>query len=269
MVNLIFDDSEYALREGGFQLKLKDKVAIVTGGANGIGRAIAVAFAREGAKVVVDDIDIKAAEEVVNEINVLGGEAIAIRADVTKSKEVNQMVKTALDRFGKIDILVNNAGGSAREKATLFQDSTEEVWDFVIGLNLKGTMLCTRAVINHMLQHGSGRIINIASPVGTLGESMVVDYSAAKGGVIAFTKALAREVSSQGITVNCVSPGVIRTKVQKTMLKEKQEEMSEKILLGRIGEPEEIAPAVVLLASDDGGYTTGANWVICGGAFIS
>ena len=250
-------------------MKLKDKVAIVTGGANGIGRAIAIAFAREGAKVIVDDIDIKAAEEVVNEINILSSESIAIKADVTKSNEVSQMIKTTLDRFGKIDILVNNAGGSARSKATLFQDSTEEVWDFVIALNLKGTMLCIRAVINHMLQQGNGRIINIASPVGTLGESMVVDYSAAKGGVIGFTKALAREVSAKGITVNCVSPGVIRTKVQKTMPKKKQDEMNKKILLGRIGEPEEIAPAVVLLASDDGGYTTGANWVICGGAFIS
>jgi NAD(P)-dependent dehydrogenase (short-subunit alcohol dehydrogenase family) len=250
-------------------MKLAEKVAIVTGAASGIGRAIALALAREGANVVIGDIDLDGASKVADEIRALGHESIAVKADVSRSEEVNQMVEAAFEEFGRVDILVNNAGGSARERASLFKDSTENVWDFVIGRNLKGTMLCTRAVINHMLEKGTGRIINIASAAGVVGESLLCDYSAAKAGVIGFTKALAREVSPCGINVNCISPGVIKTKTLESFSEEKLEGPMKGILVGRLGKPEDIACMAVFLASDESSFITGQNHVVCGGGYIT
>src|SRR5512136_1692624 len=194
-------------------MKLKDKIGIVTGGANGIGRAIAMTLAKEGAGVIVADIDYDQANKVADEIKALGCEAMAIRTDVTKFNEASLMAKTVLEEFKKIDILVNNAGGSARERATLFCESTEEVWDYVFKTNLKATFNCTRAVIEHMIQRRGGKIVNIASDTGLVGYAGFVDYSTAKAGIIGFTHALAKEVASYGINVNAVAPGPTATRV--------------------------------------------------------
>jgi 3-oxoacyl-[acyl-carrier protein] reductase len=243
-------------------MKLKDKIGIVTGGANGIGRAIALGLAKEGASVVVADIDSDQANKVVDEIKALGCKAMAIRADITKLNEANSMAKTVLEKFKKIDILVNNAGGSARERATLFCESKEEVWDYVFGINLKGTFNCTRAVIEHMIQRRGGKIVNIASDTGLVGYAGFVDYSTAKAGIIGFTHALAKEVASHGINVNAVAPGPTATRVMLASLP--GDKFKQRIGLGRLGKPEEIAAMVVFLTTEDANFITGQVIPVCG-----
>lgn len=247
-------------------MKLKDRVTIVTGGANGIGRGIALCVAREGADIVIADIAEKEAEKVVDEIKALGRKAIALKVDVTKGKDTHQMIDDTLKAFGKIDILVNVAGGSARKRNALFHESNPEVWDYVINLNLKGTLLCTRAVINHMIARRSGCIVNIGSVDGIQGSAMLrADYSAAKGGVIAFTKALAKEVSSYGVRVNCVSPGAIDTGGYRSLSKEAQEAILGLHYLNRLGKPEDIGHMVAFLVSDEAGFIIGENYAVAGG----
>jgi len=244
-------------------MKLEDRVAIVTGGAGGIGRAISLGLAKEGADVVVADIAIEPANEVVNEIKALGLKAIGMKTDVSKSEEANLMAKTVLDEFGKIDILVNDAGGGARERKSLFCEQTEEVWDYVQAINLKGVRNCTRAVINHMIERRSGKVVSIASICGTEGDVYLVDASATKAGIIGFTTALAKEVASHGINVNCVSPGPIQTRAldhQSDLI----ESMKQLTGFGRLGKPEEIAAMVAFLASDDANFITGQNYAVCG-----
>ena len=239
-------------------MRLEGKAAIVTGAAGRIGRAIASRFAREGASVVVSDVNEEKAAQVADEIKASGAAATAIAADVSKSQEVNRMVETALDQFGAIDILVNNAGGSAGllKRLSLFHESEEEVWDWVLGLNLKGVLLCTRAVIGHMMERQRGKIVNIASIAGTVGIVERVDYSASKGGVISLTKALAMEVGPHGINVNCVSPGAIASGPSN---------LDKGTYLGRTGRPEEVANLVLFLASDEADNITGQNYIIDGG----
>jgi NAD(P)-dependent dehydrogenase (short-subunit alcohol dehydrogenase family) len=249
-------------------MRFEGKVAMVTGAGQGIGRAIALSLAREGADVVVSDIVMETAKAVAEEIKSMGHRALAIKADVTKSKEVNEMIETGLHEMGRIDILVNNAGGSAREKAVEFAQSKEEIWDSVIGRNLKGVLSCTRAVINHMIQRGSGKVVNIGSGAGVNGSPKKADYSAAKAGVIGFTKAFAKEVGKYGINVNCVSPGVIRTAATEQAPGELVDAIS-KQALKRSGEPQDIANAVIFLASEEASFITGQNLVVCGGKRIS
>jgi NAD(P)-dependent dehydrogenase (short-subunit alcohol dehydrogenase family) len=244
-------------------MDLKDRVAIVTGGALGIGRAISLRLTREGADVVVADLDSAQANNVIDEIRELGHRAMAVRVDVTKSTEVNQLVKTARDEFGKIDILVNNAGGTARERK-LFHESTEEAWDYVLATNLKGTVNCTRAVINHMIERRKGRIVSIASVAGMIGKAELTDYAAAKGGIISFTMSLAKEVSSYGINVNCVSPGPVQTRLMDKLSHDAIEAMSKLTGFGRWGKPEEIASMVAFLVSDEANFITGQNFAVCG-----
>lgn len=246
-------------------MQLKDSVAIVTGGASGIGKAISLQLAQEGASVVIADIDVEGAKKVSDEIKTIGRRAMVVKIDVTRSEDVGQKIKAVLDEFGKIDILVNNAGGTAREKGGAFHESTEEVWDWVIALNLKGVRNCTRAVINHMMQRRSGKIINNASVSGVIGAANRVDYSAAKAGVIGFTKALAKEVAPYGIYVNSVSPGPTETSLLFAASLERQRTLKESVLLGRFGKPEEIASMVVFLASDEASYITGQNFIVDGG----
>jgi len=186
---------------------------------------------------------------------------MAAKTDITKSNETKRLAKKTLDEFGKIDILVNNAGGSAREKQTLFHESKEELWDFVLGLNMKGTFNCTRAVINHMMERRGGKIVSIASIAGMIGEAGMVDYSAAKAGIIGFTMALAKEAAPYGINVNCISPGEIQTRWTVTS---KEKKYMKLIGLGRLGKPEEIAAMVVFLASDEAAFITGQNHGVCG-----
>ncbi len=245
-------------------MNLENKVAIVTGAAHGIGRAIALRLAKEGADVVVADIDLEHANEVVHEIEALGRRGIATKTDVSKSKDAKLMAKTALDKFGKIDILINNAGGSARERGSLFCETTEEVWDYVIGINLKGALNCSRAVINHMIERRSGKIVSTASGAGVTGAAGLVDYSAAKASIIGFTRALAKEVASYGINVNCICPGPTQTQVEGRVPSERIEKFKQMTGWGRRNTPDDPAAIVAFLVSDDAHVMTG-QYISCGG----
>jgi NAD(P)-dependent dehydrogenase (short-subunit alcohol dehydrogenase family) len=178
------------------------------------------------------------------------------------------MVRMATKEFGKIDILVNNAGGSAREKASEFAMSSEETWDWVLGRNLKGVLICTRAVINHMIESGAGRIISVSSVAGVGGAPGMADYSAAKAGIIGFSKALAKEVGRYGITVNCVSPGAIKTAGTGRVPKEVADRLLSQQVLNRSGETQDVANLVLFLASEDARYITGQNYIVDGGEQI-
>lgn len=246
-------------------MKLKDKVAIVTGAGSGIGRAIALRLAQEGVAIGVNDILLEKANTVADEIQALGGKAMAIEADVSNSQEVNLMVQAVLNKFGGIDILVNNAGGSARERRSMFYESSEEVWDYVLGINLKGVLNCCRAVIGHMMQKRSGKIVNIASVAGMIGSSAgMADYSTAKAGIIGFTMALAKEVGAYGININCVSPGPIETEHVLSLPEDIKEQWKKSTYLGRLGKPEEVASMVAFLVSDEASFITGQNYAVCG-----
>jgi 3-oxoacyl-[acyl-carrier protein] reductase len=250
-------------------MKLGGQVAIVTGAASGIGRAIAFELAREGVDVAIGDIDLEGAQGVARELEALGRRSLALRADVGRSQEVNNMARTVLESLGRIDILVNNAGGSARERSSLFCKSSEEVWDEVLSKNLKGVMNCSRAVINHMMDRGSGNIVNIASVAGIHGTPRRAEYSAAKGAIIAFTKALAKEVASHGIRINSVSPGVIDTVMLRQIPPQDREALLKEVPpVGRLGKPEDIAHMVAFLVSEDAAFITGQNYVVDGGWYI-
>lgn len=241
------------------ELRLQDKVALVTGAAKGIGRAIALRYAAEGAAVAVDDISLDGAQAVVEEIVAEGGQADAFGADVTKSAEVRAMVETVIGRFGKLDILVNNAGGGAAllGKTSAFKDMPEEVWKWVIDLNLHGTMICAQAVLEHMIERRYGKIINFGSIAGVCGLPNWAEYSAAKGAIISLTMALAMELGEYGINVNCISPGLI--------VPEPRPDLPRGTWLRRGGQPAEVAALAAFLASDEAGYITGANYLIDGG----
>ncbi|MBI4289332.1 MAG: glucose 1-dehydrogenase [Chloroflexi bacterium] len=250
-------------------MKLARKVALVTGSASGIGRAIALEMAKEGASIAIADLNLDGAGKVAEEVKALGRESLAVRVDVSKSADVNDMVKTVLERFGRVDILVNNAGGSARQRATLFHKSTEEVWDYVLGINLKGVLNCSRAVINHMIERKKGVILNTASVAGMVGSVGRADYSAAKGGIIAFTKSLAKEVAEYGVRVAAVSPGVIETPMFNSIPRAHLQELLKNVApVGRHGKPEDIAHMMTFLASDDAAFITGHNFVVDGGVIL-
>lgn len=250
-------------------MRLKDKVAIVTGGGSGIGRETCRLFAREGAKTIVVDLIIEAASKVAEELKAQGYEALAMEIDVTNLEQVKHMAGAVLEEFGRIDVLANIAGGSAGPaiKTThgLFADSTKERWDDMIHLNLFGTFNCTRAVINHMIERRGGKIVNFASTAGTVGMQKATEYSAAKGGVIAFTRALAKEVAQHGINVNSISPGIIGSPRVRGMNKEMVQQWEEGIPLGRLGKPEEVASVVLFLSTDESSYITGENITVAGG----
>ncbi|MGL6341171.1 MAG: 3-oxoacyl-ACP reductase family protein, partial [Waterburya sp.] len=218
---------------------LKDKVAVITGASRGIGKAAALALATQGAKVVVNYArSSEAAEAIAQEINTAGGEAIALQADVSQNAEVDNLIKQTLDKFGRIDILVNNAGIT---KDTLLLRMKPEQWQAVIDLNLTGVFLCTKAVSKTMLKQRSGRIINIASVAGQMGNPGQANYSAAKAGVIGFTKTVAKELANRGVTVNAVAPGFIETDMTHDL---QSEEIIKLIPLGRYGKPEEVAGTI-------------------------
>jgi NAD(P)-dependent dehydrogenase (short-subunit alcohol dehydrogenase family) len=245
-------------------MKLAGKVAIVTGAAWGIGEAIAIGFAKEGAGVVASDIKLDLVQDVANRIKSLGHQALAVQADVTRSDQVRKMVEATLQKFDKVDILVNVAGGT--KKTYLFQDSNEEDWDFIINVNLKGTLICTRAVLDCMIQRKGGKIINISSVAGIGGVRGLVDYSAAKAGVIGFTMALAKEVGQYNINVNAIAPGPTETPGldELKLSSEWLEELKKRTSLGRLGKPDDIANMAVFLASEDANFITGQNYAVCG-----
>ena len=250
-------------------MKLANHIALVTAGARRIGRAIALQLAQEGANVVVASRTLEPAIGVVAEIEALGRRGLAMEVDVSCYEDVKQAVSQTLTTFGSIDVLVNNAGGSARGKMSQFCDSEEETWDFILNSNLKGVFYTCRQVIGHMLEKGSGSIINIGSVAGMVGFANQVDYSAAKGGVIAFTQALAKETVSCGVRVNCVSPGPTVSDAARTISDEVRQSSAWQVLasatgFGRFGEPQDIARMVAFLASEDAAFITGQNIPVCG-----
>ncbi|MCZ6632330.1 MAG: SDR family NAD(P)-dependent oxidoreductase [bacterium] len=239
---------------------LENQTAIITGAAQGIGRAIAERLARAGARVAVSDLNLKAAQATASEI---GTSATAIQADVSKAAEVDQMVHALLEQWGRIDILINNAGIVGRDVPV--KDLTEADWDQVLDINLKGTFLCSRAVIGPMIDRKQGAIVSIASISGKEGNPSMAPYSVSKAGVICFTKALAKEVIGDGIRVNCVSPALIQTPLLDKIEQDQLDWMTSKIPLGRLGRPEEVAALVHFLASEDASFTTGQCYDISGG----
>jgi 3-oxoacyl-[acyl-carrier protein] reductase len=243
------------------KVDLSGKVAIVTGSSQGIGRAIALSLARDGTDIVVNDI--KDARDTAKEIEFAGRRALIVRADVSKDSEVENMMKSSLHEYGKIDILVNNAGVVG--PTVPIQAMKEEDWDRVINIDLKGTFLCSRAVIPHMIDRKKGRIINVSSIAGKEGNSNMIAYCSAKAGIIGFTKALAEEVAKHGIRVNCVCPALIETELVDKMDKRQVEYLKSKIPLGRLGKPEEVADLVKFLASDASEFITGQAYTIAGG----
>jgi len=248
-------------------MRFQDKVAIVTGGARGIGAAISSGFAREGGRVVIADFSEEEARKAVEEIASHGGKALFMRMDVTNTKEVESAIKECLDTFGKIDILVNNAGW---DRMMLFRDTDEDFWDKVIDINYKGMLRCCKAVLGHMMERRYGKIISIGSDAGRVGSTGEAVYSGCKGGIIAFTKTLARETARYGMNVNCVCPGPTETP---GMEETKKEEFAAKILgimdkiipFGRLGKPEDISAAVLFLASDEANFITGQTLSVSGG----
>lgn len=243
--------------------KLDGKTAVVTGASRGIGRAIALELAKEGANVVVNYSGSEAkAQEVVEEISKIGSKAIAVQANVADNDSVQNLMKSALDEFGSIDILVNNAGIT---RDNLLMRMKEDEWDDVINTNLKGVFLCTKAVTRQMMKQRAGRIINIASVVGVMGNAGQANYTAAKAGVIGLTKTSARELASRNILVNAVAPGFITTEMTDALPEDIKEAMLSQIPLAKLGKPENVAKAVVFLASDDAEYITGQVLHVDGG----
>ena len=248
-------------------LTLENRVAIVTGASRGIGRAIAIELAKRGAAVVINyNSSAKNAEEVVAKIEAEGGQAAAFQADVSNFEEAAKLVKFAIDTFGNLDILVNNAGIT---RDGLIMMMKEADWDAVLDTNLKSTFNCAKSAVRHMMRKRYGRIINIASVAGQMGNPGQTNYSASKAGQIGFTKALAREVASRKVTVNAIAPGFVDTEILDAMPAETLEAALKMVPLGRMGTPEEIAHAVAFLADERSAYITGQTLGVDGGMAMS
>lgn len=245
--------------------KFHQKTAVVTGAGSGIGREAALGLARDGANVVIGDLLLERAEAVAAEINAFGGTAKAVQVDVADADLVRTMVAVTIAQFGRIDILVSNAGW---DKVMPFTSTDEGLWDRVIAINYRGHLACAHAVVPHMVEAGSGKIVLVASDAGRVGSSGEAVYSGAKGAVIAFSKALARETARQGINVNCVAPGLTDTPMLSNVSEGNEKLMAaiiRSIPLGRVGTPLEVAQAVLFLASSDADYITGQTLSVNGG----
>jgi len=243
-------------------MRFENKVAFVTGSAQGIGRDIALKFAAEGADIVIGDINLEKAAKTQAEIEALGRKAAALELDVTNYSKVTGTVNKILDKFGKVDILVNNAGIT---KDALLLRMGDAEWDAVINVNLKGTFNCTKAVSRLMIKERYGRIINIASIIGIIGNAGQANYSASKAGIIALTKTAARELASRNINVNAVAPGFIQTEMTARLPEELKAKMLSAIPLARFGSPADIASVCAFLASEEAAYITGQTIIVDGG----
>jgi NAD(P)-dependent dehydrogenase (short-subunit alcohol dehydrogenase family) len=243
--------------------RLKDKVATVTGGGSGIGREIALLFAREEAKVVVADCAAEAGEETVRQIRESGGEAIFIKADVSQAGDAERMVRKTIEKYGRLDILCNNAGILGEVAAV--GEATEENWDRVISVNLKSVFLCSRYAVREMIKSGGGVIINSASTMGFVGLPGNTAYSASKGGIIQFTKTMSLEYASSNIRVNCICAGWIDTPMNVNLEESIIRWTVRETPMGRLGKPEEVAQAALYFASDESSFVTGTTLVVDGG----
>ena len=244
-------------------MKLEGKKALVTGASRGIGRAIALALAAEGADVVVNYAGSEAAAKAVAaEIEAMGRKALVLQADISSNEAATAMLDAAVKEFGRIDILVNNAGIT---RDGLLMRMKEEDWDAVLATNLKGVFNCTKAAVKYMMKQKAGRIVSISSVVGLMGNAGQANYAAAKAGVLGFTKAVAKEVAARGITVNAIAPGFIQTDMTAVLSEKVVEGMLNTIPLHKLGDPEDIAKAVVFLVSDDAKYITGQTLHVDGG----
>ncbi len=246
-------------------MDLTGKVALITGAAQGIGKSIALTLARKGADIAVSDVNLEKAEEAAKEIEGLGRKAIAIKGNVASVAEAEKMVEETVARLGKVDILVNNAGVT---RDGLMLRMKEEDWDLVIDINLKGVFNCTKAAVKHMAKQRSGRIVNIASIVGEMGNAGQANYSASKGGVIALTKTVAREFASRNVNVNAVAPGFIETAMTAALPDAAREALTKQIPLDRLGSPDDVANAVLFLVSDASNYITGQVVNVNGGMYM-
>jgi NAD(P)-dependent dehydrogenase (short-subunit alcohol dehydrogenase family) len=246
------------------KMKLKDKVAIVTGSGRGIGRAIALELAKEGAKVVTNALHLKHAKSVAKEIKDLGSESLPVKADVSKKTDVKKMVDKAMKKFGRVDILVNNAG---LVRFDPLMKISEKEWDKILDVNLRGAFLCTQAAAGKMMKNKSGTIINISSIAGKVGVPQLAHYCASKGGIIELTREMSLELIREDIRVNCVAPGAVETDMIQPILKDKKAKKSflQAIPMGRFGKPEEIAKVVAFLASEDSSYIMGQTIFVDGG----
>lgn len=245
------------------KLDLTNKVALVTGGSRGIGRSIATTLAETGAQVVVNyRTNEAAAQEVVQQIEANGGKALAVGADVSQGEDVERLFKTSLDTYGRIDVLVNNAGIT---RDTLLLRMKEDDFDAVLQTNLRSVYLCVKAALRPMTRQRGGRIINITSVVGLMGNAGQANYAAAKAGMIGFTKSTAREMASRAITVNAVAPGFIETELTGVLSDDARKAILEGIPLGRLGQPQDVANLVCFLASDAAAYITGQTFTVDGG----
>lgn len=254
-------------------MRLKDRVAIVTGSMGGLGRVYALALAKEGAKVVINDVNQKGIDETVEEIKVLGRKCMGIIADISDKAQVDSMVKKVVEKWGRIDILVNNAGGALHTPAR-FEDVTEKDWDKVMDVNLKGAFFCCKAVLPYMIRQGGGRIINISALAGRTAASLAgIQYTSAKAGLGGLTRHLAKEMGKYEIYVNAVAPGITLSGSRvEGLWNAKSEEEKRRVLasipLGRLGKGEDIANVVVFLASDEASYITGTTIDVNGGRFM-
>jgi len=247
-------------------MKLEGRAAIITGAARGIGKSIALSFLREGAKVALVDVDKGIVETAKNEIKQNREEVIAIPCDITKSTEVKAMVGQVYKAFGRIDILVNNAGIIRRGT---IETVTEEDWDRVIEVNLKGTFTCCKAVVDFMRQQAYGKIVNVSSIAGKMGDiTSAPGYASSKAGMDALTKTLARQLAPYGVNVNAVSPHAIETEMSAQWTEERRKEIIASIPLGRLGKPEDVAEAVLFLASEEASFITGEILDVNGGALM-
>ncbi len=242
---------------------LTGRVALVTGGSRGIGRAISIALAAQGAKVGLNYVSNKeAADEAVHQITSCGGQALAIQGDVSSAADAKRIVEETRNAFDGLHILVNNAGLTADD---LILRMSEDEWDRVMAVNLRGAYLCTKAALRGMVRQRWGRIINITSVAGLVGNPGQANYSAAKAGLIGFTKSVAKELASRSITANAIAPGLVATKMTSGLTEGQEQAVLQVVPLGRVAKPEEIAPAAVFLASDEAGYITGSVLTIDGG----
>jgi 3-oxoacyl-[acyl-carrier protein] reductase len=251
------------------RMRVKDKVAIVTGGAGAIGGEISRLLAREGARIVIADVNTEESGKLAAELEAMGSEALAVDADVIEVDQAEKLVKVALEQFGQIDILVNVAGGSTgpsiKTKMDFFAQSDKGRGEEIVQLNLLAPINCARAVINHMMEKRTGAIVSIASTAGVIGMMKGVEYSAAKAGIIGMTVTLAKEAAPYGIRVNCVSPGIVGTQRVFKMAPDRIPQWEKGIKLGRLCKPEEIANAVLFLVSEESSYITGQNIIVDGG----